>query len=131
MSERRENGKGDEDGTKKRGETSKSLGSKQKKIMKGKERRNKRVCGERKKRKKRKKNKVVQIFLRCSDGQSLIARELKLVYSTRATIKYQERKDSMLHAPRGRGFSYSGSFSFKGRRWPCGSDPTIGLSFRP
>ena len=68
-----------------------------------------------------KKNKVAQIFLRCSDDRSSVARKLKLVYLTRATIRYQERKDLVLHAPRGRGFSYSGSFSFKGREWLCGS----------
>ena len=88
--------------------------------------------GERRRTKeKKKKNKVVQIFLRCSDGRSSVIRELKLVYSTRATSRYQERKDSVLHAPRGRGFSYSNSFSFKGRKWLCGLDPTIGLNFRP
>ena len=86
--------------------------------------------GERKK-KEKEKNKVVQIFLRCSDGRSSLARELKLVYSTRATTRYQEQKDSVLHARRGRGFSYSGSFSFKGHKWPCGLEPTTGLSFRP
>ena len=80
---------------------------------------------------KGKKNKVVQIFVRCSDGRSSVARELKLVYSTRATSRYQERKDSVLHAPRGRGFSYSGSFSLKGRKWSCGIEPTTRLSFRP
>ena len=31
--------------------------------------------------------------------------------------RYQEWEDSMLYDPRGRGFSYSGSFTFKG---PCG-----------
>ena len=41
-------------------------------------------------------------FLRCSDGRSSVARELKLVYSTRATSRHQERKDSVLHTPRGR-----------------------------
>ena len=68
---------------------------------------------------------------RCSDGRSSVAREVKLVYSTRATTRYQERKDSVLHTSRGRGFSYSDSFSFKGRKWPRGLNPTIGLSFRP
>ena len=85
----------------------------------------------RKKKKKGKKNKVVQIFLRCSDSRSSVARELKLVYSIRATSRYQERKDSVLHAPRGRGFSYFGSFSLKGRKWSCGLEPTTRLSFRP
>ena len=80
-------------------------------------------------RRREKKRKVVQIFLQCFDGRSSIARELKLVYSTRATSKYQEQKDSVFHAPRGRSFSYSGSFLFKGRKWPCGSDLTTGLSF--
>ena len=42
------------------------------------------------------------IFLRCSDRRSSVARELKLVYSTRATSRYEERKDSVLHSPRGR-----------------------------
>ena len=37
----------------------------------------------------------------------------------------------MLHISRGMGFSYSDSFSFKGRKLPCGLNPTIGLSFRP
>ena len=69
--------------------------------------------GERKKNKR----KVVQIFLRCFDGWSSIALEVKLVYSTKATSRYQERKDSVLHALRGRGFSYSGSFSVKGWFW--------------
>ena len=80
---------------------------------------------------RKKKNKFVQNFLRCSDDRSSVARELKLVYSTRATSRYQERKDSMLHASRGRGFSYLGSFSFKCHKWPCGPDPTTRLSFRP
>ena len=88
-------------------------------------------CVEKEEETKEKKNKVVQIFLRCSDGRSLVARELKLVYSTRVTSRYQERKDSVLHAPRCRGFSYSGSFSFKGHKWPCGLKPTTRLSFRP
>ena len=104
-----------------------------KNIIKGKERRNK-GCVEKeeeKRKKKQKKNKVVQIFLQCFDSRSSVARELKLVYSMRATSKYQERKDSVLHAPRGRGFSYLGSFSFKGRKWSCGLEPTTGLSFRP
>ena len=70
--------------------------------------------------KEKEKNKIVPFFLRCSDGRSSVARELKLVYSTRAMSRYQERKDSVLHAPRGRAFSYSGSFSFKGRKWSCG-----------
>ena len=73
--------------------------------------------------------KVVQIFSQCFDGRSSVAQELKLVYSTRATSRYQERKDSVFHAPRGRGFSYSSSFLFKGCKWPCGSDPTTRLSF--
>ena len=68
-------------------------------------------------RKKKNKRKVVQIFLRCFDGWSSAGREVKLVYLTKATSRYQERKDSVLHAPRGRGFSYSGSFSVKGRIW--------------
>ena len=50
-------------------------------------------------------------FLQCADGRSLVARELKVVYLTRATSRYQKWKD---HAPRGRVFSFSGSFSFKG-----------------
>ena len=79
---------------------------------------------EKKEKKNKNKNKVVQFFLQCFDGRSSIARELKLVYSTRATSKYQERKDSVLHASRGRGFSYSDSFSFKGRKWLCGLEPT-------
>ena len=78
-----------------------------------------------KRKEKKEKNKVVQIFLRS------VARELKLVYSTRATSRYQERKDSVLHVPRGRGFSYSGSFSFKGHKWPYGLEPTTGLSLKP
>ena len=86
---------------------------------------------EKEEKKKKNKNKVVQFFLRCSDSRSSVARELKLVYSTRATNRYQERKDSVLHAPKGRGFSYSGSFLFKRRKWPCGLEPIIGLSFRP
>ena len=57
--------------------------------------------GERR-REKEKKNKVVQIFLQCSEGRSSVARELKLVYSMRATSRYQEQKDSVLHTPRGR-----------------------------
>ena len=90
--------------------------------------------GERRRKKEKKdknKNKVVQFFLRCFDCRSSVARELKLVYSTRVTSRYQERKDLVLHAPRGRGFSYSGSFSFKGRKWLCGLEPTTELSFRP
>ena len=31
-------------------------------------------------------------FDRCSDGQKSLVRELKLVYSTRATGKYQKQK---------------------------------------
>ena len=54
--------------------------------------------GERKKKEKKDKNKVVQFFLRCSDSRSSVARELKLVYTTRATSRYQEWKDSVLHA---------------------------------
>ena len=63
----------------------------------------------------RNKKKVVHKVLWCSNGRSSVTRELKLVYSTRATSRYQEWEDSLLHAPRGRGFSYSGSFAFKGR----------------
>ena len=55
-----------------------------------------------KRKKKKKKTKLSNFFLRCSDGQSLVARELKLVYSTRGTSRYQEWKDSVLHVPRGR-----------------------------
>ena len=80
--------------------------------------------GERKRKEKKKKTKLSKFFLRCSDGWSSITRELKLIYSTGATSKYQERKDSVLHVPRGRGLSYSGFFSFKGRKWPCGLEPT-------
>ena len=110
------------------GETNNTLERKEKKIIiKGRERRNKRVH----ERRREKKKKVVQIFLQCFDGRSSVARELKSVYSTRATSRYQERKDSVFHAPRGRSFSYSGSFLFKGRKWSCGSDPTTELSFRP
>ena len=82
------------------------------------EREREREKGERKKKKG---------FSWCSDGRNSVAREAKLVYSTRTTSRYQERKDSVLHAPRDRGFSYSSSFSFKGHKWPCGSDPTTGL----
>ena len=78
-----------------------------KKINKRKSRRNKSS-------KWKNKKKVVHKVLRCSDGRSSVTRELKLVYSTRATRKYQEWEDSMLHAPRGKGFSYSCSFAFKG-----------------
>ena len=87
----------------------------------------------RKKKEKRKKNKnkVVQFFLRCSDDWSSVTRELKLVFSTRSTSRYQERKDSVLHAARGRGFSYSGSFLFKGHKWSCRLEPVTGLSFWP
>ena len=95
------------------------------------EERREREKGERKKNRKIEKNKVVQFFLRCSDGRSSVAQELKLVYSTSVMSRYQERKDLVLHAPRGRGFSYLGSFSFKGHKWPCGLEPTTGLSFRP
>ena len=35
-----------------------------------------------------------------------------------------------VHSPRGRGFSYTGSFSLKGHQWPYNSVPTLGLSFR-
>ena len=84
---------------------------------------------ERDKGERKKKNKVVHIFLRCSDRRSSVTREVKLVYSTRAMSRYQEFKDSVLHALRGRGFSYSGSFSFKSRKWSCGLDPTTRLSF--
>ena len=34
-----------------------------------------------------------------------------------------------VHALRGKGFSYTGSFSLKGHQWPYGSVPTLGLSF--
>ena len=36
---------------------------------------------------------------------------------------------SLVHALRGRGFSYTGSFSLKGHQWPYSSVPTLGLSF--
>ena len=86
------------------GGTNNLLERKTKNIIKGKEMRNI-GCVEKeeeKKKKKKKKNKVVQKFLLCSDDQSSVTRELKLVYSTRATSRYQERKDSVFHAPRGR-----------------------------
>ena len=83
----------------------------------------------RKNKKKKTKNKFVHFFLRCSDDRSSVARELNLVYSTRATSKYQEWKVSVLHAPRGRCFSYSSSFLFKGRKWLCGLELVAGLSF--
>ena len=70
----------------------------------------------REKKKKKEKNKVVQFLLWCSNGRSSVARELKFFYLIRARSRYQERKDSVLHTSRGRGFSYSGSFSFKGRK---------------
>ena len=59
----------------------------------------------------------------CSEGQKSICRELKLVYSTRATSRCQKQKEVGV-------FSYTGSFSLKGRKWSCDSTPTIGLSFR-
>ena len=80
---------------------------------------------------KKKEEKVVHKFLRCSDGRSSAARELKLVYSTRGMSRYQEREDSMLHAPRGRGFSYSGSFSFKGRVVVSCPKENVWLQFEP
>ena len=110
---------------------SKKIIIKRKKGKKNGRRNKSRAWRNKKTKNKQKKTKLSHFFLRCSDGRSLVARELKLVYSTKATSRYQERKDSVLHAPRGRGFSYSGSFSFKGRKWSCGSDSTTGLSFRP
>ena len=38
-------------------------------------------------------------------------------------------RSRLVHAPRGRGFSYTGSFSLKGHQWPYSSVPTLGLSF--
>ena len=35
-----------------------------------------------------------------------------------------------VHAPRGRGFSYTCSFFLKGHQWPYSLVPTSGLSFR-
>ena len=78
----------------------------------------------------REKKQSCPIFLQCSDSRSSVALELKLVYLTRARSRYQEWKDSVLHALRGRGLSYSSSVSFKGRKWPCGLESTTGLSFR-
>ena len=78
-----------------------------------------------------KKKEVVHKFLWHSVGRSSIARELKLVYSTRATSSYQEREDLVLQAPRGRGFSYTDSFAFKGRvvvSCPMGN---VWLQFEP
>ena len=51
-----------------------------------------------------------------------------MVYSIRATSRYQERKD---HAPRGRGFSYSGSFSFKGFLVVSCPKGNVWLQFEP
>ena len=78
-----------------------------------------------------KKKIVVHKFLRCFEGRSSVARELKLVYSTRATSRYQEQEDSVLHAPRGRGFSYSGSFAFKGRVVVSCPKGNVWLQFEP
>ena len=91
------------------GGTNNLLERAKKKHNKRKSRRNKRSGW------RNKKKKAIHKFLRCSEGRSLVARELKLVYSTKATSRYQEQEDSVLHALRGRVFSYSGSFSFKGR----------------
>ena len=75
--------------------------------------------------------KFIHKVLRCSDGLSSVARELKLVYLTRATSRYQEREDSMFHAPRGRGFFYSGSFAFKDRVVVSCPKGNVWLQFKP
>ena len=75
-----------------------------------------------------KKKKVVHKFLLCFDGRTSVARELKLVYSTRATSRYQEREDLVLHAPRGRGFSYSGSFALRVMWWCLGPREMFGCN---
>ena len=77
------------------------------------------------------KKKVVHKFLWYSDIRSSVAQELKLVYSTRAMSRYQEREDSVLHAPRSRGFSYLGSFSFKGRVVVSFPKGNVYLQFEP
>ena len=52
------------------------------------EREERREKEKQKEKKKKEKIKVVQFFLRCFDGQSFVARELNLVYSTRTSSRY-------------------------------------------
>ena len=76
-----------------------------------------------------KKKKGKRRFSQCSDGRSSIVRELKLVHATRATCGYRNPNFSSNLQEVG-DFSYTGSFSLKGRKWPYGTAPTMGLSFR-
>ena len=41
-----------------------------------------------------------------------------------------DQEVGFVHVPRGRGFSYTSSFSLKGHQWPYSSVPTLGLGFR-
>ena len=81
--------------------------------------------GERKRKRERGKEKI---FL-CSDGRSSIVLELKLVHVTRATCGYRNPNFASKLQEVGV-FFYIGSFSLKGRKWPYGIAPTMGLSFR-
>ena len=67
-------------------------------------------------------------FSRCSDGRSLIVRELKLVHKTRATYGY--RNPNFLSKLQEVGvLSYTGSFSLKGRKWLYGTAPNHKTKF--
>ena len=68
-------------------------------------------------------------FSRCSDDWSLIVRELKLVYTTRATCGYRDPNFSSKLQEVGV-FSYIGFFSLKGRKWSYGTTSIMGVSFR-
>ena len=59
--------------------------------------------GEKKKKKKRGTGRSSLKFSVFRRSES-VARELKLVYSTRATNRFQEQWDFVLHPPRGSGF---------------------------
>ena len=46
------------------------------------------------------------------------------------SYEWVPKSEFLVEAPRGRVFSYTGSFSLKGRKWLYGTAPTMGLSFR-
>ena len=49
---------------------------------------------------------------------------------TRRELRVSTRNCGFRRVPKGRVFSYTGSFSLKGRKWSYGTAPTMGLSFQ-
>ena len=78
---------------------------------------------------KKKRNGTSLRDLRLTGDRNASGKKTKLVHATRAMRGYQKLRGFIAFQKVGV-FSYTGSFSLKGRKWSYGTTPTMGLSFR-